>query len=479
MTAFMNIQARTFSIVKPTVVILLGAAIFIVDTLTPLDYAIAVLYVVVVILSADFLDETGISTVALTCAGLTVIGFLAGHFGSFDTGAMVRFAISLCAIMIAAFLELSNKAANTRLTNQAALLDLAHDAIFVRDPNNIVVYWNRGAEKLYGWSADEAVGRNANELLQTRFQIDLARINATLLNKGQWEGEVTQTKRDGSEVNIQSRWSLQRDKQGKPQATMETNSDLTLRRAAERALRKAQTELAHVTRVTTLGELAASIAHETSQPLAAVVSNGEAGMRWLNREPPNIAAVQASFEKMVGNARRAHEVIARLRTLARRSEAELTEVSLNKLLNESLVLTRREMEDRHIDLTLTLDPSTPPIMGDRVQLQQVIINLVFNALQAMDHPESQRKLRISTSHDTKHDTVALEVVDTGTGLTPEVADKLFTAFYTTKADGMGMGLSISRSIVEAHGGGISASPNSLGGATFVVRLPVDRTRGEA
>lgn len=472
-------QVRTIPVAKSAVAILLGVAIFIVDTLTPLDYAIAVLYVLVVILSADILDEPGISTVALICTGLTVTGFLIGHFGSFDLGAVVRFAISLCAIMVAAFLELSNKAANTRLASQAALLDLAHDAIFVRNPDNIIIYWNRGAENLYGWTFDDAVGRNSNELLQTRFPVDFDRINATLLDKGHWEGEVTQAKRDGSEVNIQSRWSLQRDKHGNPQATMETNSDLTLRRAAERDLRKAQAELAHVTRVTTLGELAASIAHETSQPLAAVVSNGEAGIRWLNRDQPNIAAAQASLEKVVGNARRAHDVIARLRTMARRSEAELSEVNLNEILDESLMLTRREMEDRHIDLALTLDPSLPSIMGDRVQLQQVIINLVFNALQAMDNPDSPHKLRISTSHDGQEsDTVVLEVIDTGTGLAPEVADKLFTAFYTTKTDGMGMGLSISRSIVEAHGGNISASPNPLGGAIFAVRLPVDRTRGE-
>ena len=474
-----DVQARARSVVRPAVAILLAAAIFVVDALTPLDYAIAVLYVLVVILSADFLDARGISAVALACSAMTVIGFLIGHFGSFDTGAIVRFAISLCAIMVAAFLELSNKAANARLVSQAALLDLTHDAIFVRDSNNIITYWNHGAEQLYGWTAAEAIGRNANELLQTRYQTGLMRIERVLLEIGHWEGELTQTRRDGSEITILSRWSLDRDKHGNPAATMETNSDVTLRRAAEHDLRKAQAELAHVTRLTTLGELAASIAHETSQPLAAIVSNGEAGMRWLNREPPNLDAARASLEKTVGSARRANDVIVRLRALARRSDTELLEVNLNEVLAECLTLIQREIDDRHVELDINLDPSLPPILGDRVQLQQVVINLVMNALQAMNNPDSPRKLRIGTSVDNQDGGKAVvEVADSGTGLAPEVADKLFTAFCTTKADGMGMGLSISRSIVEAHAGQISASPNPIGGAIFTVRLPAGRKGGE-
>ncbi|MCW5690931.1 MAG: PAS domain S-box protein [Pseudolabrys sp.] len=473
-------QGSTASVGKAAVAVLLGAAIFIVDTLTPLDYAIAVLYVLVVLLSADFLEERGIWSVAFICIGLTVVGFLVGHVENFTTGAVVRFAISLCAIMVAAFLELSNKSANGRLASQAALLDLTHDAIFVRDPANIITYWNRGAEQLYGWTAGDAVGRHANDLLKTRFPADLARINACLIESGRWEGEVTQTKRDGSDVTIQSRWSLQRDRHGKARATMETNSDVTQHRAAEQNLRKAQAELAHVTRVTTLGELAASIAHETSQPLAAIVSNGEAGMRWLNREAPNVDAAKASLEKMVGSARRAHEVIARLRALARRSDAELLPISLNEVIEECLALIHREMEDRRIELELSMDPSLPTILGDRVQLQQVIINLVMNAMQAMTRPGAPRLLRITTGAESADaDMAVLQVIDTGTGFAPEVADKLFTAFQTTKTDGMGMGLSISRSIVEAHSGQISASPNPRGGAIFVVRLPVDRKRGEA
>jgi signal transduction histidine kinase len=183
---------------------------------------------------------------------------------------------------------------------------------------------------------------------------------------------------------------------------------------------------------------------------------------------------------MVGSARRAHEVIARLRAMARRSDAELAPINLNEVLQECLALICREMEDRRIVLHLNVDPSLPPILGDRVQLQQVIINLVMNALQAMAQPDSPRQLRINTGADSQDSSVALlEVIDTGTGLAPEIADKLFTAFHTTKADGMGMGLSISRSIVEAHGGQIGATPNPLGGAIFTVRLPIDRERGEA
>ena len=219
------------------------------------------------------------------------------------------------------------------------------------------------------------------------------------------------------------------------------------------------------------------IAHETNQPLAAVVTNGDAGLRWLSREPPNIDAARMSVEKMIANARRASDVIARLRALARRSEAEHLPLDLNEVVEDTLLLVQRELAERRVALDLSIDPGMPAVLGDRVQLQQVIINLVMNGLQAMEGVAGSRRLRIATRRETSEagETVVLEVTDSGTGFSTQDAGKLFNAFYSTKSNGMGMGLSISRSIVEAHRGQISAATGEDRGATFTVRLPLADT----
>src|SRR4029077_15432058 len=169
---------------------------------------------------------------------------------------------------------------------QASLLNLTHDTVFVRDMNDLITYWNRGAEELYGWQREEAIGQVSHQFMQTIFPAPLEEINEELLRTGRWEGELTQTKREGRQVVVASRWSLQRDEQERPAAILETNNDITERKRAEESLNKAQAALAHVTRVMTMGELAASIAHEINQPLAAAVTNGSACTRWLTRSQP-------------------------------------------------------------------------------------------------------------------------------------------------------------------------------------------------
>src|SRR6266850_2309761 len=172
------------------------------------------------------------------------------------------------------------KRAEEVLREQAGLLDLTHDTVFVRDINDVITYWNRGAAEMYGWIRDEAVGKVSHQLMQTIFPAPFEEINAELLRTGRWEGELVHTKRDGTQVIVASRWSMQRDKQGLPAAILETNNNITERKRAEEALRQAQAELAHVTRVTTLGELAASIAHEVNQPLSGIITNSNACLQW-------------------------------------------------------------------------------------------------------------------------------------------------------------------------------------------------------
>ena len=241
---------------------------------------------------------------------------------------------------------------------------------------------------------------------------------------------------------------------------------------AEQALRKAQAELAHVTRVTTLGELTASIAHEINQPLAALITNAEACMSWLGRSPPDLAAARRSVEWIVEDANRTSEVIRRVRALAKKTDTDKAQLDINELVREAMALVQRELSRHEVSLRMELAPGLPAIYGDRVQLQQVIINLVMNAIEAMqcvtDRP---RRLAIRSGRDDLG-RVFLTVADCGAGVSEADAERIFTPFFTTKSGGMGMGLAICRSIVEAHAGRLSTFPNEEGGATFQFVLPL-------
>jgi PAS domain S-box-containing protein len=240
---------------------------------------------------------------------------------------------------------------------------------------------------------------------------------------------------------------------------------------AEQALRKAQAELAHVTRVTTLGELTASIAHEVNQPLAAVVANAEACLRWLDRDTPDLAAARRSVEWVINDGCRASDVVRRVRALANKTDIEKVPLDVNNVVREAVALVQRELSSHGVSLRTEFAPALPTIMGDRVQLQQVIINLVMNGIEAMQPiTERPRELVIRSGQD-ETQYVRVSVKDCGIGISTENANRLFNAFFTTKSSGLGMGLSICRSIVETHGGRLSACPNEGPGATFQFVLP--------
>jgi C4-dicarboxylate-specific signal transduction histidine kinase len=238
------------------------------------------------------------------------------------------------------------------------------------------------------------------------------------------------------------------------------------------ALRKAQEELAHVTRVTTLGEMTASISHEVNQPLAAVVANAEACLRWLDGGTPNLDEARRSVEWIINDGNRASEVIRRVRALANKTDIEKVPLDINDIVREATALVQREMDSHQMSLRMELAPALPMILGDRVQLQQVIINLVMNSIEAMQSvTDRPRELVIRSGQDEAR-RVLVSVTDSGVGISAENADRLFNAFFTTKSGGMGMGLSICHSIVEAHGGRLSASRNVGPGATFQFVVPL-------
>jgi two-component system sensor kinase FixL len=277
---------------------------------------------------------------------------------------------------------------------------------------------------------------------------------------------------------VTSRWALQRDGRGRPAAILETNNDITEQRQVEDGLHRAQSELAHIARVATLGELTASIAHEVNQPLAAVVTNGEACLRWLGRAVPDIGQARSSVEHMIKNGQRASEVVRRLRALSRKGDPSYAPVSLADVVNDVALLIGRELQSHRAALSINAIDDLPLVQGDRVQLQQVVMNLLMNGIQAMDGVnERPRRLVIEVGRSAEDPrSVVLSVSDAGPGIDPASLDRLFDAFFTTRQDGMGMGLSISRSIVEAHGGRIWATNRPEGGARFHVSLPVAQER---
>jgi PAS domain S-box-containing protein len=247
--------------------------------------------------------------------------------------------------------------------------------------------------------------------------------------------------------------------------------DMTERRRAEEALNTVQAELARVTRVTALGELAVSIAHEVNQPLTAVVTNAYSLLRWLDADPADLQESQSATERIIRDAKRASAVIARIRAFVKRGNDRKTRMQVNDALREVDGLVRREVQAQGVMLTLELAAALPLVLADKIELQQVVLNLVLNAIDAMRGvPDTSRFLTLG-AEPYGVDAVLVTVRDTGLGLNPHQRNHVFDAFFTTKPDGMGMGLAISRSIVEAHGGHLWTSPNDDGGETFQFTLP--------
>ncbi|MET4603201.1 PAS domain S-box-containing protein [Bradyrhizobium sp. JR4.1] len=606
---------------------ILAFAVFLVDVLTPLEGAVAVLYIVAILLAAKTNRRDDTIVAAAGCVVLTITAYLLSHDLRTIASPALRVLVSLAAIGITTLLALQNHAATKRLAAQARLLNLSHDMIFVRDRGGVITFWNKTAEQVYGWSADEAVGQLADALLQTRYPDRREVIEAGLVGTGRWEGRVQQRTKEGAALTVDARWALQHDRLGKPVGVLETHTDVTDRVAAHNALvrseqryrrmfdasrigvveedwselraalqsldtagaslrdhlarhpdfvrharrlaaitdvnpalqkmagangastfienvdlllgendrsflgaliafaegepfyegetelvrldgrkvpvlftitfpsgpdgdrnvlafvvditeRKqaqdallaAQAELAHAARVATLGELSASIAHEVNQPLAAIVTSGEAGLRWLRRDVPDLKEVAATIVHVVAQGRRAGEVVARIRTFLKKAPAQQDSLDIAEIIQEAALLVARELANDDVVLTVETTPGLKPIRGDRIQLQQVLVNLLVNAAQAMSDQRGSRTVMLRASA-VDGERLAITVQDSGPGIRPDDMPRLFDPFFTTKRGGMGMGLAICRTTVEAHGGELSVESTPGAGATFRLTLP--------
>ncbi len=476
----------------------LALAIFALDVLSPLQGAVAVLYTIVVLMAARTQDRGLILLAGGTGTVLALAGYFTSHWGEPLGSPAMRLAVSLTAIGITTLLSMRNQAAAEErrrseqryrtIFNAAGLpiwegdwsaahamltagvvldgeaIDRIARAATIHDAND-------AAARLFGLEARDAlVGGTLIANHTPAAEATLGRILVALAAGAPVIEEETQFRTAAGElVDVVLRVTVPPGSDGWKRVLVMA-IDVTERNRTRARLDQSQAELTHVARVTTLGQLAASIAHEVNQPLSAIITYAKSGTRWLAREAPDAAEVRDCLERIAANGTRAADVIARIRDLARKADPQQGTVALAPLIEETAALLLRELQAHEVRIHLDVPADLPFVAGDRVQLQQVLMNLLLNAEQAMaDTPAAERALRINASRDGEH--VAVLVQDCGTGI-PGDPEALFTPFFTTKAAGLGMGLSICRSIVERHGGTLAAENNPMRGATFRFRLPV-------
>jgi PAS domain S-box-containing protein len=350
-----------------------------------------------------------------------------------------------------------------------AIVASSDDAIISKTLGGIITSWNAGAQRIFGYTVEEAVGRPVTMLIPPDRQDEESLIIDRIRRGESVEHfETVRITKDARQIHVSLAISPIKNLVGQIIGASKIARDITERKRAEEALRQSQAELAHVSRVTTMGELTVSLAHEVNQPIAAALTNANTCMIWLAGDSPNIEEARAAAIRIVQDGTRASDIISRIRLLFKKGTPERTSVDVNELIREMIVLLRSEAIRDAISVRTDLAVDCPPVISDRVQLQQVLMNLIVNGIDAMKQMEGVRELVIAT-RCTEPDQVRVSVSDTGVGLPPQT-DRIFKPFFTTKPHGTGMGLSISRSIVESHGGRLWATDNPSGGATFHVAL---------
>ena len=353
-----------------------------------------------------------------------------------------------------------------------ALFEEAAVGISLLDSTGRLFESNRKLQQMLGYSADELRNMSWTAFTYPDDTLPIGRLVRDLLSgkRDYYSVERRYRRKDGSALWGAATVYSVRDERGKPMFNIGMVEDISERKRAEEALRKAEAELAHVTRLTTMGELAASIAHEVNQPLAAIVADAGASLNWLAATNPNLEKAREALAAIVKDGHRAADVVQRIRQLVTKTEPHKAQVDVNDALRDVLSLVLPQLRHHGVSLTVELASGLPPVRGDRVQLQQVMMNLAINGMEAMgavtDRP---RELSVQSRHESDH--VVVTVQDSGTGIDPDKVDRVFDAFFTTKPGGMGMGLSICRSIIQAHGGRLTAGSNAGPGATFQFSLP--------
>jgi PAS domain S-box-containing protein len=351
------------------------------------------------------------------------------------------------------------------------ILDLTPLIVAVVGPDRDVLYVNQSALDYYCVPSEDCpkidfdtfFHRDDWERVESEYQ-------AKFLARSTYETEARLRGSDGKYRWFRFHVNPLQDEQGRITRWYVAAADIEDRKRGEEALRQRQADLIHANRITTMGELTASLAHEVYQPITAAITNANTCLRWLARDQPDLEEAREAASRIVKDATRAAEIISEIRLLFKKNAAERELVDLNELIREMACLLRGEAKRYGISIRTELAEDLPQVIGDRVQLQQVLMNLMINGIDAMKDVEGARELIIESQRgENAH--VLVSVADTGVGLPSEHADQIFDAFFTTKAHGTGMGLRISRSIVESHGGRLWAADNAPAGASFYFTLP--------
>lgn len=506
----MHGPTRTIMMVTTAI---LTAVIFAFDVLSPLGIAVAALYIVILLMSLRFASLKGIIFIASGCVALTIAGYLIGHINDTEEGPLLRCVVSVLAITIAAVLCVQIRMADAKLRRSEEryrnIFQSTSVAVWEQDYTPAVEacapilaqglpqlrdhltrnedFLKRCLVSLKTIDANDAARFLIGDLSEAHAPAswEAARVPEALVAfreiflaylDGQTSFTIESAVRatDGSRRDIIVTATFPTDR---TRSVLISALDVTAQIAAEQALQQSAAELTRVSRIATLGALTASIGHEVNQPLAAVVINGEAALRWLGRDEPDLDEVRNCIVETVHEGRRAAEIIQRLRSLSVKGEMTRSPVDLNDIVTQVHAMARRDLADHEITALLDLAPDLPDISADAVQLQQVTMNLVNNAMHAMKSSVT-KQLRILTTFDPQNG-VRVTVTDSGAGISEDDMQRLFAPFFTTKSEGMGIGLSISRSIIETHRGRIWVERVPGGGTSFHFMIPTADETGSA
>ncbi|WP_201190103.1 sensor histidine kinase [Pseudomonas fluorescens] len=450
------------------------------------DLAHAVLYITLLFMSAHIFSIRIVLVVALFCYVLITGGFIVEYFYE-ATGSIAGYVRCVVSLITITLLTLRSKWSTDELRRNQAFLTSAQrlsrtGSIGWRFDNGQCkeIRWSDEAFRIYGYPQD----------IEPSWALMTARLHPD--DRSMADDLFARLAAGELDIDMEQRLimpdaslryvhmvinAIDPDSNAHSREYVAALMDITSERKAEQALFDSQAQLAHVTRMTSLGELAASIAHEVNQPLAAIVSSGESCLRWMDREKPDLLEAKLSVQRIIQSSQRANEVITCIRALSKKCVPQRQEHVFDSIVTDALVLIQQEMSHKHIKQHLSLGTGNARINGDRVQLQQVIINLVMNACQAMGTLcEGKRSLDISTW--VERNEVLIKVEDSGKGIEEAQLPSLFNPFYTTKAEGLGMGLSICRSIIEFHEGRIWATSIKGQGAAFMFALPLLKHQAE-
>jgi PAS domain S-box-containing protein len=390
-------------------------------------------------------------------------------------------------IVNARALEARNRAEDALRRSEAgyrSVVEVATDAVLTIDRNSRIIFANSAASKMFGYPLQELSGESLTILMPAYLRELHEAALQRFVNTGQrhlnWGGtELVGLKKNGEEFPIEVAFGEAVTERGRVFTGF--IRDITERKRAEEEherLRRAQADLAHVNRVSTMGELTAALTHEVKQPIAAAVTNAKTCMRWFSRDQPDLPEARDAAARLVKDVTRASDIISRIGSLFKKGLPSREILNVNEIIREMIALLRSEAARHSISVDSDLGGDVPQIMADRVQLQQVLLNLMLNGIEAMTDLSTPGRLTVTSRHE-ENGHVLISVVDVGAGIKPEQAEHIFDAFVSSKPQGTGMGLAISRSIIEAHGGRLVTTPNSGPGATFQFTLPIEAAPSDA